>query len=502
MKKILVANRGEIALNAIRCIREMGLASVAVYSDVDASAMHIRYADEVQALPGGRASLNYASVERVLDAAQRAGADAIYPGYGFLSESKELAGACRDRGITFIGPGPEAMERCQDKVSGLNAARSLGIATPEYREAVTGEEDLVEKAQRIGYPVLLKPVSGSGGRFLYKAYQREELVEAFRSMLQEQSIKSLNIPFYLEAYIRHAVHVEYPILADQTGQVIHLGDRECTVQRRYQKLVSETPSRNLPEPARREMAEAAVTIARHTGFQGCGAVEFMVDENGRWYFMEINPRIPVEYTLTETSYGVELIKEQIRIASGLPLSPSLHDLHPRFHSIECRISAEDPAGEFRPSAGVIHEYYLPGGFGYSVLSSIQKGQRVEIYYDPMILKINCFAATRDEMLAKLLFALDAIRVKGVKTNIPFIRRIIDSPQFRDGTLKCDFKLKDFLPAHAGDKKRQEVAAIVAALDLEAIGMFRMPAFKPDAGASQANAWSMSGRMELLQKRNL
>ncbi len=499
MKKILVANRGEIALSALRCIRELGLQSVAVYSQPDEHALHVRFADEARSLPGARAVLNYGSIDRILEAAENSGADTVYCGYGFLSESPEFARACRDRGITFVGPAPEVLEGCRDKLYCFSQAAPLGIPVPNHSEIVLDEDDLLEKAHHLGFPLLLKPVSGTGGRYITKVYRKEDLVAGYRNAVREHMLRNARSAFYLEKYIRNAIHVEFPVLADQAGHVLQLGERECVVQRRFQKLISETPSLRLSEENRRAMAEATVKLVRHLGFVGCGAVEFMVDEKGRWYFMEINPRLQVEYALTEVAYGVELIKEQLRIAAGEQLSTEIDHSRPRCHAIECRINAEDVDRDFLPSAGVVSEYYLPGGYGYSVLSSTHRGHRIDIYYDPMVLKIVCFAASRPEALAKARFALDAVRLKGVKTTIPFLSRILASEDFQAGTMTCDFKMKDFL-ASEGDRERQEVAAIVAALDQEVLGRFRTPSLRRESPVT--NVWSMSGRLDMITRRNL
>lgn len=500
MQKILVANRGEIALSALRCIREMGLESATVYSSVDADSLHVRYADQALPLAGARTSRTYGSIQRILEAAEAAGADAVYCGYGFLSESPEFAHGCREKGITFIGPAPEVLASCHEKLLLLSKAAQLKIPVPDHSLPVQDEADLVQKAQDLGYPVLLKPVTGTGGRYIFKAYRKEDLLAGYRSFLREQAIKGLAVPFYLERYIRRAVHVEFPVLADHHGNAVQLGERECVVQRRFQKLISETPSAWLPTESRDQMAAAALSLIRSVGFTGCGAVEFMVDEKGRWYFMEINPRLQVEYALTEIVYGVEIIKEQLRIAAGEPLNLPADAHRPRLHAIECRINAEDPGRDFQPSAGMVHEYYIPGGYGYSVLSSVQKGKRIDIYYDPMIMKVDCFAATRADALAKTRFALEAIRLKGVQTNIPFLSRVVGSEAFADGSLKCDLKLKDFMPQGADDRRRQEVAALVAVLNHELMGRFRTSAFQRTTPGG--NVWGMSGRVELITRRHL
>jgi acetyl/propionyl-CoA carboxylase alpha subunit len=500
MKKILVANRGEIALSALRCIREMGLRSVAVYSQPDEQALHVRFADEVRSLPGARSLLNYASIDRILQAAESTGADTVYCGYGFLSESPEFARACRDRGIVFVGPAPEVLESCRDKLHCFEQAGRLGIPIPAHSGIIQDEDDLVAKAHDLGYPLLLKPVSGTGGRSITKVYRKEDLLDSYRGVVREQMLRNARSTFYLEKYIRNAAHIEFPVLADQFGTIRHLGERECVVQRRFQKLISETPSLRLADAPRRQMGEAALAMARELHFVGCGAVEFMIDDKGKWYFMEINPRLQVEYALTEVAYGVELIKEQLRIAAGERLNLAVDaNPQPRFHAIECRVNAEDVARDFQPSAGVVTEYYLPGGYGYSVLSSTRRGHRIDIYYDPMVLKIVCFGANRPEALIKAGFALDAIRLKGVKTNIPFLRRIVSSEEFQTSTMNCDFKLKEFLASDTS-RERQEVAAIVAALDHEVLGRFRSASFRREAPAS--NVWSMSGRLDMITRRNL
>jgi len=500
MNKILVANRGEIALSALRCIREMGLHSVAVFSQADENALHIRYADEIRLLPGGSAASNYGSPQCILEAIQTSGADAVYCGYGFLSESPEFAALCQQNSITLIGPEPEILERCRNKLQCFQKASFLGIPTPDHSEPLVSEADMYEKAQQLGYPVLLKPVAGTGGRHIHKAYRREDLHQSRLELQREYGQRDISTPYYLEQYVRRALHVEFPVLADRFGNVVQLGERECVIQRRFQKLISITPSVWLAPELRQKLAEAAVAITRGLGFVGCGSVEFMVDERGKWYFMEVNPRLQVEYALTEIAYGVELIKEQIRIAAGGRLALPADVDQPRFHAIECRINAEDPTRDFRPSTGTIREYYLPGGYGYSVLSSVQKGHPFNIYYDPMILKIDCFANTREGALAKVQFALDAARLKGIKTNIPFLRRIVGSEEFKANKLRCDFKIKDFLPTVTEDKKRQEIAALAAALDHEVLGRFRTPSFRRNV--SEVNVWGMSGRMDLITRRSL
>lgn len=501
MKRILVANRGEIAQNAIRCIREMGLETVAVCSEVDANSLHIRYADKVVSLPGAHPSHNYASVERILDAARTSGADAIYTGYGFLSESARFARACQEAGITFIGPDADTLTRCANKTDCLSEAASAGIPVPEHSRPIEDESDLESMGRELGYPLVLKPVTGTGGQRIEKIYKTEELIQAYRLLKQERDNEGGRSPFYLERYVRKGVHVEFPILADSHGTLLHLGDRESVVLRRWQKVVSECPSSLLPEASRESMIRAALEMARRMGFRGCGSVEFMVEPNGKWHFLEINPRIPVEYTLTELVWGVELIKEQIRIAAGQRLTLAQESLKPRFHAVEVRVAAEDPEEDFRPSAGVIREYYLPGGYGYSALSSVQKGQAVEIYYDPTILKVNCFGDSRETALAKLSYALSSIRIKGVRTNIPFLRRIVESKEFLQGEIRTDFKVKDYLATRSRDKERQQVAAIVAVLDHEVLGRFRTPsAFAKEA--PEVNVWSRAGLVDLMGRRSM
>jgi len=500
MKKILVANRGEIALTAIRCIREMGLEPIAVFSEVDENALHIRYAEKVIRLPGAHPAHNYASIDNLLEAADATGADAIYPGYGFLSESPEFAKACQENKIIFIGPEPSVLKLCRNKLALMEKAAGLNIPVPRHSKPVTEEDDLLKKALDIGFPVLIKPVSGHGARFMGKAYKKEELLDYYRRLGREQEIQGPRAPFYLEQYLRKAIHVEIPVLSDKFGNVVHLGEREGVIQRRFQNLISETPSVQVPENVKEELMTAAVEVVRHIGLHGCCSVEFILDSKYRWYFMEINPRIQVEYSLTGFRYGIEVIKEQIRVETGESLRLDYMSAHPRLHAIECRINAEDATRKFRPSTGTITEYYLPGGYGYSVLSSVQKGHRVEIYYDPMIMKLNCFAETRNEALSKLRFALDAIRLKGVRTNIPFLRRIIESKEFQENTLKLDFKTKDFLPDRAQDRKCQEVAAIVAAMDHEIIGHHRTPSYK--RLTRESNIWNIAGRVDLMNRRTL
>lgn len=499
MKKILVANRGEIAQSAIRCIREMGLTSVAVYSEVEPDAIHIIDADYVCGLPGAHPAMNYGSVERVVDAAVATGSDAVYSGYGFLSESAKFARACKEKGVTFIGPDADLLTACKDKPNCLELAESLGIPVPPHSDLIESEDDLVEKAAAIGYPVLLKPRSGTGGRRMAKAYRRDDLVDSYRKLLIEREIRGTDTPFYIEKFIKATRHVEFPVLADTHGHLVHFNERESSVQRRFQKIVSESPSPGLAPETREKMAEAALLILRKLNFYGCCSAEFLLGEGGRWCFMEINPRIPVEYALTDIGYGVEMIKEQILVASGQPISVKKSPPPSPLHCIECRVNAEDPRRDFQPSSGVIQEFYLPGGYGYSVLSGVRKGRRVDIYYDPMILKIDCFAQTREGALAKLQFALDSIRIKGVKTNIPFLRHVVASDQFQSHDVTCDLKIKDFVQTRSRDKVRMEVAAVVAALEHEMRSRYQTSLLKRPGDAT---VWNMAGRLDLIQRRGI
>ncbi len=500
MKRILVANRGEIAQSAIRCFREMGMETVAVCSDVEPDAIHVRNADLVQVLPGGHISQNYNSMERILECAKIARADAVYPGYGFLSEVPEFARACKERGFTFIGPDAETIDRCRRKPDCLDAAAALGYSTPVHSMEIVNEDDLVVKAADIGYPVFLKPVWGSGGRRMIKATRREELLDHYRALLREREIRNLTVSLYLEKYIRSAVLIEFPILADRHGHIIYLAERECAIQRRFQKVISESPSPRLKPETRQAMAEAAVAIARKLGFTGCGAVEFLYEPSGKWHFLEINARVPVEYALTDVACGVELLKEQARIALGEKLRFAGPGVTPVNCAIECRVNAEDPERGFRPSAGVITEYYLPGGFGYSVHSSVQKDMRVDIYFDPMILKLDCFAPTREEALAKIRYAMSGIRIKGIRTNISFIRRLIHSDDFVGHKLSCDFRVEDFLTPRSKDAERREVAAVVTVLEHELAARTKTPSYR--RSGSESTNWNMAGRLALVARRDL
>jgi acetyl-CoA carboxylase biotin carboxylase subunit len=437
--RILIANRGEIALRIIRACRELGIETVAVYSEVDEDSLHLRYADETICIGPGPSAKSYLDIPRLIAAAEIANVDAIHPGYGFLSENPRFAEVCRDCKIGFVGPPPNVMAMTGDKAKARELAiRAKVPIVPGSDGIVTDDNEARRLAERIGYPVMIKAVAGGGGRGMRVAHNEPSLFTGLSQARAEALAAFKNGDVYLEKYVERPRHVEIQIMADAHGNVVHMGERDCSTQRRHQKLIEESPSPFITPELRHKMGEAAVRYAKEAGYVNAGTVEFLVDRNRDFYFMEMNARIQVEHPVTELVTGIDLVKTQIAVAMGQELPFRQEDIKPRGHAIEVRVNAEDPAQGFRPSPGKVGMYVPPGGMGVRVDSHLFPGYRIPPNYDSLIAKVIVHRADREEAIATMLRALREMIVEGVKTTIPLLLRILAHDRFRSGSIDTGF----------------------------------------------------------------
>ncbi len=437
-KKVLVANRGEIALRIIRACKELGIRTVAIHSDVDANALHVRAADERVCVGPAEDALSYRNIPNVLSAAEITGAEAIHPGYGFLSENAHFAEVCESIGIKFIGPTSENIALMGDKAKAREIMARHGLPVlPGSPGELRSEQDALEAARKVGFPVIIKASAGGGGRGMRVVNKEEDLVRAFQAAQSEAKSTFGHEGVYLERYFLEPRHIEVQILADERGRVVFLGERDCSIQRRYQKLVEETPSPAVDERLRRELGRAATEAVRAVHYQNAGTVEFLLDKDQKFYFMEVNARIQVEHPITEMVTGLDLIKEQIRVAAGLPLAVRQQDIRLTGHSFECRINAECPE-KFTPSPGLVTRYHPPGGVGVRVDSALEVNATVVPYYDSLIAKLITHGRDREEAMARMRRALDEFVIEGIKTTIPLHRRIFADAEFQKGRVSTSF----------------------------------------------------------------
>jgi acetyl-CoA carboxylase biotin carboxylase subunit len=442
-KRVLVANRGEIALRVIRACKELGIETVAIHSEADALSLHVRAADAKVCVGPADSSLSYRNIPNVLSAAEIMGVDAIHPGYGFLSENAHFAEVCESIGIKFIGPSSENIALMGDKAKAREIVAKRGLpVTPGSPGELRSEEEALQAAKQIGFPVIIKATAGGGGRGMRVVSRVEDLGRAFQAAQAEAKSTFGNDGVYLERYFLEPRHIEVQIMADQHGRVVHLGERDCSIQRRHQKLVEETPSPVVDEKLRREIGRVAIEAVKAAQYRNIGTVEFLLDKDKNFYFMEVNTRIQVEHPITEMVTGIDLIKEQIRLAAGHPLAIRQQDVVLTGHSLECRINAEDPE-KFTPSPGTITKYSPPGGFGVRVDSAMESGSTVVPYYDSMIAKLITHGRDRQESMARMKRALGEFTIEGIKTTIPLHRRILEDPDFQKGHVSTTF-LERFL----------------------------------------------------------
>ncbi|MFL3657768.1 MAG: acetyl-CoA carboxylase biotin carboxylase subunit [Opitutales bacterium] len=444
MQKVLIANRGEIALRIVRACRELGIKTLAVYSEADVESLHVQLADEAICIGGPQSSESYLRADRIISAAEIADVDAIHPGYGFLSENADFAEQCESCNIKFIGPPSAAIRKMGDKAVAKKTVREAGVPVIEgSKGTIPTEDEAVKIASSIGYPVIIKAVAGGGGRGMRVAHNDVSLRKEFHVARNEAEKSFGNGEVYIEKFIEDPRHIEFQVLADQQGNVVHLGERDCSVQRRHQKLIEEAPSPFLDEELRQRMGEAAVNATSAANYEGAGTIEFLVDKNGDFFFLEMNTRIQVEHPVTEEATGIDLIKQQILIASGEPLGFSQDEVQINYHAIECRINAEDPARNFMPSPGCIDLYYAPGGHGVRVDSHAYGGYIIPPYYDSMIGKLITYGRTREVAIDRMYRALNEYIIRGIKTTIPLQKAIISDPKFQSGDVTTSF-MEEFM----------------------------------------------------------
>lgn len=438
IKKILVANRSEIAIRVMRACRELGIKSVAVYSDADRDALFAKYADEAYAIGAAPAMASYLNIDNIIKVAMEAGVDAIHPGYGFLAENPSFAYACEKNGIKFIGPSSRVLELMGNKIAARIEMKKAGVpVVPGTEECVSDFKKARDTAAEIGYPVICKPAGGGGGIGMTIVNNEKELQHAIESS-QKIAKSTFGLPdVYIEKYLTHPRHIEFQILGDSYGNVIHLGERECSIQRRHQKLIEESPSPVLTPALRKEMGISAVKAGKWVKYEGAGTMEFLYS-NGNYYFLEANTRVQVEHPVTEMVTGVDIVKEQIRVAMGMPLSMKQEDLNPRGWAIECRINAEDPMNNFAPCPGKLKGYRSPGGVGIRVDSGVYTRYTIPSIYDPMISKLIAWGRDRDEAIARMRRALYEYIISGVQTNIPFHKAVMENPRYVKGELSTHF----------------------------------------------------------------
>src|SRR5690554_336430 len=440
-KKILIANRGEIALRIIRTCKEMGIKTVAVYSTADKESLHVRFADEAVCIGPPSSSESYLSIPNIIAAAEITNVDAIHPGYGFLAESAKFSKVCEEHGIKFIGATPDQITAMGDKANAKETMLKAGVpCIPGSKGLLKDLDDALKTAEKIKYPVMLKATAGGGGKGMRAAWNKEKLEQAWNSARQEAKAAFGDDGIYMEKLIEEPRHIEIQIAGDQFGNVCHLSERDCSIQRRHQKLVEETPSPFMTKKLRKAMGAAAIKAAKAVKYEGVGTVEFLVDKNRDFYFMEMNTRIQVEHTITEEVINFDLIKEQIKIAYGEKISGKNYE--PIMHSIQCRINAEDPHNDFRPSPGKITEYYEPGGPGVRIDTNAYSGYTIPPYYDSMISKLITVAQTREEAIMKMRRALDEYIIGGIKTTIPFHQKLMLDDDFNKGNFTTKF-MEDF-----------------------------------------------------------
>lgn len=436
-KKILIANRGEIALRIIRTCKEMGIKTVAVYSTADRDSLHVRFADEAVCIGPPPSKDSYLNIPNIIAAAEITAADAIHPGYGFLSENAKFSAICREHGIKFIGASPEMINGMGDKASAKDTMKQAGVPTiPGSDGLLSDVKEGIALSKKIGYPVIIKATAGGGGRGMRIIWKDEEFEPAWDSAKQEAGAAFGNDGMYLEKYIEDPRHIEIQVIGDQHGKVCHLSERDCSIQRRHQKLTEESPSPFMTDELRKKMGEAAIKGAMAVNYEGAGTIEFLVDKHRNFYFMEMNTRIQVEHPVTEEVINYDLIKEQIKVAAGIPISGKSY--FPTMHAIECRINAEDPFNNFRPSPGKITHFHSPGGHGVRVDTHVYAGYQIPPNYDSMIAKLITVAQTREEAICTMERALSEFVIEGVKTTIPFHLRLMRDPNFAAGNFTTKF----------------------------------------------------------------
>ncbi len=494
--KLLVANRGEIAMRIIRACNELGIQTVAVYSDVDRNAPHVRYASEAYHIGSPPALESYLNIEKLIDVAKRSGAGAVHPGYGFLAERAEFGDACYDEGLVFVGPSPRSIEIMGNKLAARKTVEGADVAVVPGTEPGLNDDELIDAANKIGYPLLVKAAAGGGGKGMRPVGEPNRLPDALASARREAASAFGDGTIYIEKMIPECRHIEIQILADTHGQTIHLGERECSLQRRHQKVIEEAPSFIVDSKMRERMGRVAVAAAESVNYVNAGTIEFLVDKNKNFYFLEMNTRVQVEHPVTELVTGLDIVQEQLRIARGRKLRYQQEDIEIRGWAIECRINAEDPYNDFLPSTGTITTIRLPTGPGVRVDSGVYPGYEVTAYYDPLISKLICYGETRGEAVLRMRRALEEYRIMGVKTNIPFHQHMMDSHRFLSGQFDTKF-VEDRFSMSDREAFDSLEAAILATLVAHQKGQQASQIVAP--GERDTSNWKWLSRWERLQR---
>lgn len=495
IRKVLIANRGEIAMRVMRSCKEQRIKTVGVFSEADRKSKHVRYADEAYCIGPAPSSESYLNIDKIIEVAKLSGADAIHPGYGFLSEKSIFSERCKQEGIIFIGPQPYAIQTMGDKITARNTMIRAGVpVVPGTQEALADDKKVLEVIREIGLPVMIKASAGGGGKGMRLVKDEKDIISAVRGARSEALSAFGDDSVYIEKYISSPHHIEFQILADKYGNVIHLCERECSVQRRHQKVVEETPSPLMTPQIREEMGRAAVAAAKAVDYEGAGTIEFLVDDDLNYYFLEMNTRLQVEHPITERVVGVDIVKEQINIANGLPLSYKQEEIFQRGHSIECRIYAEDPDNNFMPSPGLIRGITEPMGFGIRTDGYVYEGYEIPIYYDPLISKLIVWAETREEAIRRMSRALDEYKITGIKTSISFLKQIMRANDFKTGNYNTHFIENNFdflMERNICDCECEDIAMIAAFMEY----MKKMEIVQPITQFENVqNKWKDVGRI--------
>ncbi len=503
-RKVLVANRGEIAVRIIRACEERGIPTVGIFSEADRTALHVRYADEAYCVGPAPSRESYLQIGKIIDVARKAGVEAIHPGYGFLSENAEFAAACGNAGITFIGPSPEAIEKMGDKSTARATVAKRNVPLVPGSAKGLSDDELMAAAREIGFPLMIKATAGGGGKGMRAVMDESEFTNALSSARREAQNAFANDEVYIEKLITSARHVEIQILADSHGNTIHLGERECSIQRRHQKLIEEAPSVAVSEALRHEMGQVAIAAAESVGYVNAGTIEFLFDaKENKYYFLEMNTRLQVEHPVTEIVTGVDIVKEQIAIAAGRRMRWKQKDVVPKGWAIECRVTAEDPFNNFLPSTGTVNYLKEPTGPGVRVESSLYRGCEIGLYYDPMVAKVIAWGENRAEAILRMRRALNEYRIGGIKTSIPFHQEIMDSTEFIWGTFDTGFlNNRKMARSTSQSSEHEQIVAVVAALIAHEEGRQAVHIGPTQNGtaANQESPWKAMGRVRSMGGR--
>ena len=498
--KILIANRGEIAIRVIRACRELGIKAVAVYSEADRESLHVRYADECYCIGPARPAESYLDMDRIVDVAKTSGSEAIHPGYGFLAQIPDFAEKCKSNGIEFVGPPSDVLRIMGNKATARRTMADAGVPViPGSMRAVKDEREVAEVAEKVGYPALIKAVYGGGGKGMRLVKSKDEIKKAMELARLEAQTSFGSSDVYIEKLLTKPRHIEVQVLADKKGNVVHLGERECSIQRRYQKLIEETPSPMMTKELRKVMGKTAIDGAKAIEYHSAGTLEFLVDRKANFYFLEMNTRLQVEHIITELVTGVDLVKEQLRIAAGEKLRPEQDDIAMKGHALNCRINAEDPYSDFVPCPGTIARYFVPGGPGVRVDSALYAGYDIPIFYDPLVAKLAVWGGSRDEAILRMKTALDEYVIEGIETTIPFHKKILDDECFRRGEIHTDF-LRERIGSLTveAEFEGEEVAALSAFLATYLSNRREGLAVIPQRRAESPSGWKMAGRRALME----